>query len=192
MTRAFIAINPPDDVKLEIGSLINELKNKFPAINWENPQKIHLTLAFLGHIQDEKVEIVKKHLAEVVKNYYEFPLEISQLSYFYKKHEDSIIFLEVKDETKLLQNLFKELRLSLEKKNIALPSRLKTHITIGKLRRQRYPHEVKKKLQTILTEEVKPIGKFTVRKIDLYESLYSKNLNTSEFRLLQSFPLESK
>ncbi len=65
MLRAFIAIQLSDEVKRQIGSVQAELKRevsgsgrggKAVKIGWTQPEGIHLTLKFLGDIQETLVE----------------------------------------------------------------------------------------------------------------------------------------
>lgn len=192
MTRAFLAITPPIEIRQEISKIINILKSKFPAIAWENPEKIHLTLIFFGAIKDEKLSAVKSILSDLTKEQKQFELTIGNLSYFYKKHEDSIILLNINDQQGILRNFYQNLKEKLRKEEISIRERLSLHLTIGRLKRKRYPHEVKNILSQLGKEKIKTAGNFSVGYISLYESLYSKNLNTTEYRLLQSFLFESQ
>jgi len=65
MLRAFIAIQLSDEMKRQIGSVQAELKReasgsgrrgKAVKIGWTQPEGIHLTLKFLGDIQETQVE----------------------------------------------------------------------------------------------------------------------------------------
>lgn len=190
MTRVFLAITPSIEIRQEISRIINILKNKFPDISWENPEKAHLTLVFFGAINNEKLSAVKSVLSDITKAQKKFELTIDNLSYFYKKHEDSIVLFDIKDQEELLRNFYQNLKEQLREKEISIRERISLHLTIGRLKRKRYPHEVKHILNQLLKEEIKPVGNFSVGEIFLYESLYSKNLNTTEYRLLQNFPLE--
>lgn len=184
--RVFIAISPPEETKSKISKLINSLKSKFPLIKWEAPEKIHLTLAFLGVMSEEKVDDLKNVLKNSTQNFESFELEITALSYFYKKHEDSIIYLDVVDRSGELKTFYRQLRRLLLEHDIFLPERLTPHISIGRLKRKRHIHEIKKILVDIARAQIPPIGSFHVGSINLYRSLFSKADNSSNYQLLQS------
>ena len=190
--RCFIAIAPPQDTCSKIGTLIDQLKSEFPLVTksdlvkWEDESKVHITLAFLGILSPDKVNDLRHTLREVTKQFKAFELHIGKSSYFYKKHEDSIIYLDVEDRSKKLRNFYQALRRELLDKYISLPERLILHISIGRLKRRRHAHEAKQILTEIGRREIEPTGSFKVESINLYQSLYSKKNSSSNYRLLQS------
>src|SRR5260370_33444420 len=71
MLRAFIAIQLSEEMKRQIGSVQAELKRevsgserrgKAVKIGWTQPEGIHLTLKFLGDIQETQVEALREIL----------------------------------------------------------------------------------------------------------------------------------
>ena len=189
MIRAFLAITPPPQIKSNIAHIIKRLHTQFPFVRWENPQKVHLTLAFLGALSQEKLVKLRTVLKDITREVLPFELTVTNLSYFHKKHADSIVFLNVEDRTKALRSVYRTLMTQLTEERIFLPQRLAPHITIGRVKRTRFPHEVKNILHELSKVQDTTIERFTVDAIDLYESLYSKEVNTTQYRILQSFQL---
>ena len=61
MFRAFIAIQLSDELKRHISELQAELKRSIPemlTISWIRPEAMHLTLRFLGDIEESQVETI--------------------------------------------------------------------------------------------------------------------------------------
>ena len=60
--RTFIAIDIPDSIKNEI----IKIQNSLPEFIGKKTEKenLHLTLKFLGEIDEEKIELIKKELRE--------------------------------------------------------------------------------------------------------------------------------
>ena len=50
--RSFIAIESPDEVKDEIVNLQKRLKTLQADVRWEAPQKLHITIKFLGDVNE--------------------------------------------------------------------------------------------------------------------------------------------
>jgi 2'-5' RNA ligase len=50
--RLFVAVEPPDAVRRELASRIAELADELPPARWVRPAGIHLTLAFLGEVEE--------------------------------------------------------------------------------------------------------------------------------------------
>lgn len=187
--RVFIAISPPEEIRSEVQKIISDNEKKFPQIRWESSDKLHLTLAFLGMLKEEKVNILRDILYQAVSESNSFELELGEISYFYKKHDDPIIYVDVIDRDKKLREFYKTLRRQLAEKDILLPERLTPHISIGRLKRTRHAHEVKENLLEFVRSGIRTQGNFKVNSINLYQSLFSKYENTSNYHLIQSFSL---
>ena len=56
--RTFICFELPGTVHNQIQSIQEQLKPKHDGVRWVNPENIHLTLAFLGHIEPGQVDHV--------------------------------------------------------------------------------------------------------------------------------------
>ena len=65
--RVFIAINLPESVKTELSKLLSLCKkiNSQPVVRYVKTKGIHLTLHFLGYLDDQQINQVK----EIMKNY---------------------------------------------------------------------------------------------------------------------------
>lgn len=184
--RVFVAISPPEETKNAVGQLIDGLRKDFPQVKWEDPEKLHLTLAFLGMLAEEKVNTLKDVLREVAPNFKSFELELTELSYFYKKHDDSIIYLDVVDRSGELKEFYRSLRKALLARDIFLPDRVDPHITIGRVKRVRKVHEVKDVLVDISRRETPAIGSFKVNSANVYHSMFGGDNKSFSYRLLQA------
>lgn len=118
------------------------------------------------------------------------PVEVipGGLSYFYRRGADSIIFLDIQDKKRHLRNLYKTLFANLADEGFYPPTRFTPHITLGRLKRQRYEHERKRILARITEAEVPLPPRFAAEELDVYESIYAKGENTHRHHLLKSFP----
>ena len=59
MVRAFLALDPPEEVLREIGRVQERLKRLIHGdVRWVRPDSIHLTLKFFGDIRKESVESI--------------------------------------------------------------------------------------------------------------------------------------
>ncbi|PJC00627.1 RNA 2',3'-cyclic phosphodiesterase, partial [bacterium (Candidatus Moisslbacteria) CG_4_9_14_0_8_um_filter_36_20] len=65
--RSFIAVNLPEEIKEEIKKIIDILGQSGNGVKWVEPRNLHLTLHFLGWLEEEKIEDVKKILSEATK-----------------------------------------------------------------------------------------------------------------------------
>jgi RNA 2',3'-cyclic 3'-phosphodiesterase len=102
MLRAFIAIQLSDEMKRQIGSVQAELKRevsgsgrrgKAVKIGWTQPEGIHLTLKFLGDIQETQVEALREILHRVAAPARPFTLEARGLGAFPTPRAPRVIWL---------------------------------------------------------------------------------------------------
>lgn len=187
--RVFIAVTPPKNLQDKIGKIQEQLKKKGFPISWEDPGKTHITLVFLGHITQARMEAAATAAEKTCVNFHPFEAQIFGLSYFFKKGKDAIIFLGVKDPKKNFRRLYKELFKNLSSEGFYPPKRFTPHITLGRLKKQRRPHEKKKILSEIAETVVPDAGSFRVEQLDLYESIYDADSNKQRYHLLKSFVL---
>ncbi|MDO8504104.1 MAG: RNA 2',3'-cyclic phosphodiesterase [bacterium] len=194
--RTFIAIDPPAETKEEIAKIIETLKKKSLSqtasrrIIWEDPQKFHFTLVFLGHIPQEKMEVAANVAREVAQNFPKFTLTGGSSSYFLKEKGslDSVIFLNILDPEKILRILYKALFKLLAEAGFYPPERLSPHITIARLRGKHLRVTERKRILSYVADIDIPILKpFLVSAINVYESI--PNGNSTRYHLLKSFPL---
>ena len=83
--RVFIAIDIEPGVLKAIGSLQRELGRDMPSakgVNWVDPGIIHLTLKFLGDIDEESVGRVSRVVAKAAERQAGFTINISGLGVF--------------------------------------------------------------------------------------------------------------
>ena len=81
--RSFIAIELPDELKLELVQLQARLKlDSQPWVKWVDPHSIHLTLKFLSNIAVSKIGEITKAIEEATKGISPFNLEVKGLGIF--------------------------------------------------------------------------------------------------------------
>ncbi|MEE8483041.1 MAG: RNA 2',3'-cyclic phosphodiesterase [Nitrospinota bacterium] len=60
--RTFIGIGLDDDIREELGDAIDELKATNANVRWVKPGNIHITLKFLGNIEEDRVGEIENAL----------------------------------------------------------------------------------------------------------------------------------
>ena len=58
MTRTFIALMIPSDWTDHLGAISRELASKMRGLSWVRPENLHITLRFLGDLDDSAVQRV--------------------------------------------------------------------------------------------------------------------------------------
>ena len=115
--RLFIAIDLPKDIKEHIKVLEKEIDRKFgQKLFWINEENLHLTLLFLGYIDEQKIDEIVKLLNGLSKPE-PFQLKINQLKYGPDERVKRMIWL-IFEESKELQEFQQSIECILEKGNI--------------------------------------------------------------------------
>ncbi len=136
--RSFIAIELPDELKLELIQLEARLKSgKQPWVKWVNPYSIHLTLKFLGNIAIDRTGEITGAIEEAVQEISPFHLEVKELGVFPNLRRVQVAWVGISGELDKLSQLQKRIETNLTPLGFAPESRAFTpHLTLARLRDQ--------------------------------------------------------
>ncbi|NLL00008.1 MAG: RNA 2',3'-cyclic phosphodiesterase [Clostridiales bacterium] len=127
--KLFIALNFYNEVKAQIIDVINKVKANSIQGNFVNEEHIHLTVEFLGEIQNNKLDLIKEMMDELESG--AFTIRLSKIGYF-KRREGNIYWLGIEDNDTLFK-INSKIHQSLIDKGFVLEDReYKPHITIGR------------------------------------------------------------
>ena len=141
--RSFIAIELPNELKLELIRLETRLKSaKQPWVKWVNPEGIHLTLKFLGNIAADMTGEITRAMEEAVQGISPFHLEVRELGVFPNLRRVQVAWVGISGEVDKLSQLQKRIETALTPLGFAPESRPFTpHLTLARLRDQASPDE---------------------------------------------------
>lgn len=127
MIRTFLALELPEEIRRRLISLQKEI---LPGdYNWEKEEKLHLTLKFIGDIEEKIVYDLCKSLNFLLKSQ-SFFCKLDKLGIFYKFNEPSILWVGLKAEP-LIKELFQKIEKALSEFGIKEEKRkFKAHITL--------------------------------------------------------------
>ena len=136
--RSFIAIELPDELKLELIQLEARLKlDKQPWVKWVNPYSIHLTLKFLGNIAIDRTGEITGAIEDAVQGISPFHLEVKELGVFPNLKRVQVAWVGISGELDKLSQLQKRIETNLTPLGFAPESRAFTpHLTLARLRDQ--------------------------------------------------------
>ncbi|MGA1824126.1 MAG: RNA 2',3'-cyclic phosphodiesterase [bacterium] len=137
--RSFIAISLPDNIKIDIGNLSQQLKKNLTSsniiISWVKPESIHLTLKFLGTIDSSQIEPIVLKLNEIAAQTKPFSIAIEGLGVFPNFSHPRVLWVGIKGSAKEIGHLQR----SIEEKmgELGFPSEKKefnAHFTLGRIK----------------------------------------------------------
>ncbi len=133
--RSFIAIELPDELRLELSQLEARLKSdKQPWVKWVDPQSIHLTLKFLGNIAIDRTGEITKAIEEAAQGIPPFHLEVKDLGVFPNLKRVQVAWVGISGEAGKLVQLQQRIDSNLTRLGFVPESRPFTpHLTLARL-----------------------------------------------------------
>ncbi len=132
--RVFIAALLPEEIKLELSKYIKEVKPNWEGVKWESYDKLHVTLKFLGEVDESIVERIKSILQELALAYSPFEMTISRFGGFPNIKNPRVLFIGLSENLKLLK-LQGEIEERLEPLGFKKENRrFIPHVTVGRIK----------------------------------------------------------
>jgi len=144
--RAFIAIEMQDAVRASLSSLQGRLRpHEHPYVKWGDPKSIHLTLKFLGNIEQQQVPQIEDAISQASQGVSPFQLQLGGLGAFPSLGRPRVIWVAMTGEIERLVTLQQGIDQALVPLGFAIESRpFKAHLTLGRLRERASPEERKR------------------------------------------------
>jgi 2'-5' RNA ligase len=173
-TRVFVSLGIPRNVKEEI----KEIQEQLPEFEGKKTEteNLHLTLKFLGWLDDEMIEKARKKLREIKPG--RFEAETGEIGTF-SPQALRIIWLHLANCEKLQEKADNALSGMFEKE-----SRFMSHITIARVKKARDKRKFIEELSKIKANRIK----FNVEKFFMMKSQLKKS--GPAYSVIEEFPLE--
>ena len=168
MKRIFIGvkIDAGDNLRKLVSGLKTSLKDE--KIKWTAIENFHITLAFLGDTDEDKIEAISKMLTGVCDGFGEFKLFIKGAGVFKNFREPRIIWTGIETSEKLNQ-LYASVKDGLNDTGISLEERtFSPHLTIGRVKHIRDSEILKSLISGFNNLELQNQD---VNEVILYESI---------------------
>ncbi|NQV04022.1 MAG: RNA 2',3'-cyclic phosphodiesterase [Candidatus Omnitrophica bacterium] len=135
MIRAFIAVEIDPLNKKRLSELISCLKKSDTLVKWVNENQMHLTLKFLGNIEETKAQEVSRVLESITKDFKAFTISLSKIGAFPNINKPRVIWVAIDEGKDTLKLLADKIESGLEKIGFAKEKReFKAHLTLGRIK----------------------------------------------------------
>ena len=168
-TRTFIGVDIGDAIRASATALIKELAKTGAAVKWVTPESMHLTLLFLGEVDDRELHAVCKAVKEVAAGEPPFPLRVSGLGAFPTARRPKILWAGIVEGVEPLQRL----NAALEERMLDLGCYRKEergyspHLTLGRVKGDADSFTMAAEIPKRLAWEG---GRFAVEEVLVYSS----------------------
>ena len=178
--RIFIAINLPDETKKELASSQRKLKKL--DIRWTKKENLHFTLAFIGWVDEGKIETIKEIVKKVAQEFSPFLLRLTKIILGPDSRRPRMIWAEG-EASKELAELVKRLREALTQEKIFVDQKhsFKIHLTLARARgKELFGRKIDKKIDLV----------FSVNEIAITES--KLEMEGVKYGILETCSLRSR
>lgn len=167
--RAFIAIELSESIKNSLSQVQSHLKYAGADVKWIERGNIHLTLKFLGEINEEKLQPIKMVLNEITKLFSPFEITLKNTGAFPNIENPRVLWMRMDKGAKKSSEIAGLIDEELSKIGFGKESRpFAAHLTIGRVRSARNKEALAGKLSAMGHEL--PAGDQLVTSLTLFQS----------------------
>lgn len=181
--RCFLALPLPADVQREIADLQRKLISSDSGVKWESPDKFHITMKFLGGMEESSVDSLTSSLSASVQDIQSFTLSFRDTGSFPTSEQPRVIWIgtDVPSSLVTLHRRIEDVCATFGVKKDDRP--FHPHVTLGRVKSPRNIHRLTEVLKNITFEPL-PFRCSEIR------TMRSELLPTgSHYTLLSAIPL---
>ena len=180
MIRLFVGIDLPEEIKKQLAGLQKGL----PSALWRPDKKMHLTLRFIGNLEEPIAEEVLKELRYV--RFPAFHFSLKGIGYFERGGVPHHIWAGV-DEDKAIRELQQKIDSAVKKAGAGQADKFKfvPHVTLGKL----FGANRNEVFEYIRQNNLFHTDRFEATSFILYQSIARENGEGKYYKEIEEFPL---
>ncbi|MGC9397970.1 MAG: RNA 2',3'-cyclic phosphodiesterase [Anaerolineae bacterium] len=171
--RAFVALPLSEDTHRQLDRVQRRLQRDCPpgAVKWVSPEKIHLTLFFLGDVLVERIDALREALTVVARNAAPIKTDIGGLGVFPNPNRARVLWVGVGDPAEHLALLHLAVNEALAQLGYEPDRRpFHPHLTLGRVRRRTSRADVRHIGELVTRTEIGTLGRETFDEVVLFRS----------------------
>jgi len=134
--RLFIAALIPEEIRKQLLKYINSLKSDIDGVRWEKSDKLHITLKFLGDVEESNLDNITNLLRRLVEESSPCKFEISEFGGFPNLNNPKVLYMGL-SENREFSEFQKKLDQGLSELGFEKESRrFIPHITLGRVKKK--------------------------------------------------------
>lgn len=141
--RTFIAIEIPAEIKTALSRLQTELRRAGADVSWTKSENVHLTLKFLGEIEERMVSEIERACIDVAAKFQPFTLDLDSTGVFPNARQPRVLWVGLAGEIEKAV----EIQRQLDERMMAIgfdreEKSFRPHLTIGRVKSNRKTREL--------------------------------------------------
>ena len=183
--RAFVAANLDSDLKAALARVQDRLKATRADVGWVRPENLHLTLKFLGQVEEGRLGAIGEAVAAAATGCGQIRLVFEGLGAFPYPRAARVVWIGLSHGAEALTELQAKVEAGLESRGFAREGRPFTaHLTLGRVRS---PARREQLARALTGAPAEALGEMVLDRIELMKSDLS--VAGARYSILQSFPL---
>ena len=185
--RSFLAFELPPDIKEEVTRISVEVKKTGLGAGWVKPGNIHLTMVFMGDVEEKDIPAIISGVNDAVNKYGPSQISLGGMGLFPDIRKPRVLWLGLNGEIERLAAFRDDLQKPLEAFGIEREKRaFRPHLTLGRFRKPVRDRNTLKKVIDTYKDISGPGGKLD--ELILFKSELTPG--GSVYTRLHSWPLD--
>ena len=131
--RSFLALEIPQEVVVYLNGVVDRLSRRTEGVKWVKNEGIHITLKFLGEIEEAQAHDLEALLGALGGRHGPVKTRLGQMGAFPTARRARVIMVKLKEGIEGIQAVFADVEERLETINVERETRgLVPHITLGR------------------------------------------------------------
>jgi 2'-5' RNA ligase len=166
--RTFVALTLDGSLHGPIQNLIEKLASSGAVVKWVVPHNIHVTLKFLGNVEESRLPDVYAACERAAAGSEPIDLEVKTLGCFPNPNRPRVVWVGIEQGSEAVGQLQKKVDRELERVGVPREKKkFKAHLTIGRVKNQK---DISKLRHLIEEERNIIIGSMRAEKISVMKS----------------------
>ena len=134
--RSFLAFDLPAEIRVVVEQVHDGLKDASRDVKWVRPASVHLTVVFLGSVDEEAIPALSKEVRRVCAGFGPFRLAARGTGFFPNPRRPRVIWLGLEGDVERMAGLRDALQEVLEPFGTQREKRpFRPHLTLGRFRK---------------------------------------------------------
>jgi len=169
--RTFISIDVSGELKDKVFDAIKRLEKTGASVKWVEKDNLHITLKFLGEVQEKDINGSVKAVSSALKGFREFEMEFEGTGTFPGGADPRVVWVGAKAGAQKAKDLALIIDAALSKIGFKKEDReFRSHLTIGRVRDRKNLSSLNTELEKMKNEN---FGKTMIDKVNIMKSTLS-------------------
>ncbi len=135
--RLFLALDLNEEQISGLAGLQKELKKDCSRIKWVDSTSLHITIKFLGEIEENRINSLIRRVEFAIDKINPFMLSLEGLGFFPSNDKPRIIWVGIDKGSEHVKWIWEEIEWAFQEEGFSLSQKPFTpHVTVGRIRRE--------------------------------------------------------